>query len=58
MKHRLTFTTEELQALEGRLVPLNPSEFDLHTFALLRGIYGRIISVQLRNYPQKPKPEQ
>ncbi len=41
MKHRVTLTDEELEALCLRLVPLTPAEFDLKTFALLRELYGR-----------------
>ena len=41
MKHRVTLTDEELQALADRLVPIIPADYDLKTFALLRGLYGR-----------------
>ncbi|MBA7570669.1 hypothetical protein ES708_12422 [subsurface metagenome] len=41
MKHRVTLTDEELQALADRLVPISPSDYDLKTFSILRSLYGR-----------------
>ena len=41
MKHRVTLTDEELQALADRLVPITPSDYDLKTFSILRSLYGR-----------------
>ena len=43
MKHRVTLTDEELEALSGRLVPITPTDYDLKTYALLRSLYGRFL---------------
>lgn len=40
-KYRLTFTFEELKALSNSLVHIAPSEYDLHTYCLLRELHGR-----------------
>ena len=40
--YRLSLSLEELEALANRLVPISPSEYDLHSFSLLRDLYGRI----------------
>ena len=42
MKHRITLTTEEITALRDRLVPISAYDYDLHTFAILRNLYGRL----------------
>jgi len=41
MKHRVTLTDEELKALCDELVPITPNDYDLKTYAILRGLYGR-----------------
>lgn len=41
-RHRLSLTVEELVALRDRLVPISPTAYDRHTYAILRNLYGRI----------------
>lgn len=38
----LRLSPEEAFALRGKLVPIRPIDYDLHTFSLLRGLYGRL----------------
>lgn len=53
MKHRLTFTTEELGVLEERLEVVEPMKYDLHTYTLLRNLYGRIGHILLNVRPAR-----
>jgi len=53
MKHRLTFTDEELAVLEERLEVVEPMKYDLHTYAVLRNLYGRICHFRLFQRPVK-----
>ncbi|MBA7569802.1 hypothetical protein ES708_11543 [subsurface metagenome] len=46
-KHRITLTEEELEALRDRLVPVSPLDYDLHTYAILRDLYGRFDHILL-----------
>lgn len=48
-KYRLTLTAEELVALRDRLVPITPTAYDLHTYGLLRGLYGRLDHLIIRD---------
>ena len=41
IKHRLTLSGEEIALLRDRLVPIAPIDYDLHSYAKLRGLYGR-----------------
>ena len=40
-KHRVTLSDDELVALRDRLVPIAPADYDLHTYSILRDLYGR-----------------
>jgi len=57
MKHRLTFTDEDLAILEERLEVVEPMKYDLHTFALLKNLYGRICRLRLHQRPVRQKPK-
>lgn len=48
MKHRLTLTVEELAILEERLAYVKPVDYDLRSFALLRGLYGRVVTLHAK----------
>lgn len=48
-KHRVTLTDDELRALMGRLVPITPNDYDLETYATLRGLYGRFEGILLKS---------
>ena len=54
MKHRLTFTTRELELLKDRLVPISPMDYDLESFSILRSLYGRLDHFLLNLKPIKP----
>lgn len=41
IKHKVTLTNKELEALQGRLIPIAPTDYDLETYAILRNLYGR-----------------
>lgn len=45
-KHRMTFTDEEMAILEERLEIVEPMKYDLHTYAVLRNLYGRIVHLR------------
>ena len=45
-KHTLSFTHEELKALANRLVPIAPSDYTQHDYAVLRHLYGRISRIE------------
>jgi len=47
MKHRLTFTTRELEILRERLEVVRPFDYDLDTYSKLRHLYGRIDHILL-----------
>lgn len=53
-KHTLRFTTEELIALRDRLVPISAMEYDLHTYAILRDLYGRFDTIIIRTDLKHP----
>jgi len=55
MKHRLTFTDEELAVLEESLEVVEPAKYDLHTYAVLRNLYGRIYHLRLHQRPVTQK---
>lgn len=38
----MRLSQDEIQALEKILVPISPSTYDLHTFSILRNLYGRV----------------
>lgn len=44
-KHAIMLTEEELRALADRLVPIRPLDYDTHTFAILRNLYGRFTRI-------------
>lgn len=48
-KHNLSLTIEELTILRDRLVPISPMDYDLHAYAILRDLYGRIEHIILRS---------
>ena len=52
-KYRLSLTVEELIALRDRLVPIVPIDYDLHTYAILRDLHGRIDRLILRSEERK-----
>ena len=53
MKHRLTFTDEEIKVMADRLEYVKPMDYDLHTYAILRNLYGRFSSILLHLKPAK-----
>jgi|GEM_PF-4216437 len=55
MTHRLTFTDEELAVLEERLAYVELIKYDLHAYALLRNLYGRITHLRLADEIRGPK---
>lgn len=57
MVHRLTFTPRELALLEDRLAVINPNDYDLDDYSLLRALYGRIIHLRLVGRSRKPKTQ-
>lgn len=48
MKHKLTLSDEELDVLEERLTYVKPVDYTLENYALLRGLYGRIVHLRYR----------
>ncbi len=47
-KHRLVLTNEELMLLEKRIERVNPNEYSLHDYSILRNLYGRIVHIRLQ----------
>ena len=48
-KHRLALTDMELEILESRLERVNPNDYSLGYYAILRNLYGRIVHIRLRS---------
>lgn len=44
--HRIKLTGEDVALLKDRLVPIAPSDYDLHDYAILRHLYGRFCQLQ------------
>ncbi len=50
---RVTLTLEELAMLISRIETVVPIDYDLHSFALLRNLYGRFLSLQMKRDPER-----
>jgi len=46
VKHRITLSDEEIAIIETRIEKVTPVDYDLHTYALLRNLYGRFLALR------------